>query len=119
MSYSDMLFEFQSIHGRAVFDKQLDAYQAYAYTYDEMSEFLHAKDELVSFKAFTALFVVAAMDRLEFVADDPFTQDVFEELKCVYSRLSSLGLGAGGGDDEKLMLEHVKMVSVFTGVGVG
>ncbi len=114
-----MLFEFQSIRGRAVFDKQLDVYQAYAYTYDEMSDFLHAKDELVSFKAFTALFVVAAMDHLEFVADDPFTQDVFEELKCVYSRFSSLGLAAGGSDDEKLMLEHVKMVSVFTGVGVG
>ncbi|MFJ4142444.1 hypothetical protein [Pseudomonas sp. NPDC089734] len=119
MSYFEIMLETRSIYGRAICDKALNMYQAFAYVYDEMSCFLQSADDRIRAEAFTALFVVAVMDGLAFVSDDSFTQDVFEELSTVYSRVSCLGLDVEGSDDEKLMLQHVEKVSIYTGIVVG
>lgn len=119
MNYSDMLYEMQALYRRGVHDKSLTMYQAFAYAYDEMDMFLHSQADSTRIAAFTALFVVVVEGGLEFVRDDPFTRDVIVELGAAYSKLPSLGLGSGSNEDEKLMLEHARLVANYTGVVEG
>ncbi|BBH31961.1 hypothetical protein [Pseudomonas sp. St290] len=116
MSYFDMLYEMQASYGEATNNKGLTIYQAFAYAYDEMDALLHSKAYRVRIQAFTALFFVAIREGVTFARNDPFTDDVFEELSDAYSKLSELGLGSGSDEDDKLMLEHVRLVASFTGV---
>ncbi len=111
-----MLYEMQALYGRAIHDKGLTIYQAFAYAYDEMDVFLHAEADRTSIEAFTALFFVALKGGVEFVKDDPFTQDVFEELSVAYSKMPALELGDGSNEDEKLMLEHMRLIGSSIGV---
>lgn len=116
MSYSDMLYEMQVSYGEATHDKGLTIYQAFAYAYDEMDAFLHSKAYRVRVQALTALFFVAIRDGVTFARNDPFTDDVFEELSDAYSKLPEFGVGNGRDEDDNLMLEHIRLVASYTGV---
>ncbi|WP_434656418.1 hypothetical protein J3P96_07950 [Pseudomonas sp. R3-56] len=116
MSYSDMLYEMQVSYSEATHNKGLTIYQAFAYAYDEMDAFLHSKAHRVRVQALTALFFVAIMGGVKFARNDPFTDDVFEELSGAYSKLPEFGLGSSSDEDEKLMLEHIRLVASYTGV---
>jgi len=103
------------MYGRGLHDKGLTMYQAFAYVYDEMDIFLHKKDDKIRVGAFTALFVLAIEGGVNFIKDDSFTQDVFDELAAAYSKLPSLGLTNGSAEEEELLL-HVRLVASHTGI---
>lgn len=114
MNYSDVLYETQVSYGEATHNKGLAIYQAFAYAYDEMDAFLHSKSYKVKVQALTALFFVAIKGGVIFAKNDPFTDDIFEELGAAYSKLSEFALGSA--EDDKLMLEHIRLVASYTGV---
>lgn len=111
-----MLYEMQVLYGEATHNKGLTIYQAFAYAYDEMDAFLHSKVYRVRVQTLAVLFFVAIRSGLMFARNDPFTDDVFEELGAAYSKLLEFGLRSNNDEDDKLMLEHIRLVASYTGV---
>jgi len=92
MKYLEIKFEMELMFKRGAGEQSLTLYQAFGYAYDEMDNYLQSKVEGVRLAAYVSLFIIPVKAGLEFIAEDPFTQDVASEFMEVYSRFEIGGL---------------------------
>lgn len=76
----------KSIYKEGVDELGFNKNEAFGFLYEEISYYLEQLDLLVKFKAFTALFYLAYVNKINLIydANDFFSDQIFNELKQVY-----------------------------------
>ncbi|RUS67272.1 hypothetical protein CUZ56_01215 [Saezia sanguinis] len=74
----------REIYTEAIQEYGLNEYQAFSFLYEEIDSELFSSDKIERFKAYTALFFCAYEHKVDFILDDPFTENVFDRLKNLY-----------------------------------
>lgn len=114
MNYSDVMYEMQVEYGRVLNDIGLTIYQALACVSENMEVYLLVKNDKAQIAAYTALSVVAVRGGIKFMADEPFTRDLFDELAVVYAKLGAVEFDEVS---DRQLLEDINLVKHHTGVG--
>ena len=114
MNYSDVMYKMQVEYGRVMNDIGLTIYQALACASENMEVYLWVKDDKAQIAAYTALLAVAVRGGVKFIADEPFTRDLFEELAGVYAKLGAVEFDEVS---DRQLIEDINLVKHHTGVG--
>ncbi|QXH34338.1 hypothetical protein [Pseudomonas muyukensis] len=91
MKYLEIRSEVELMFQRGGGERSLTLYQAFGYAYDEMENYFQSKVEDVRLAAYVSLFIIPVKAGLEFVAEDPFTQDIASEFVEVYAHFKNRG----------------------------
>lgn len=116
MNYSDVMYKMQVEYGRVMNDIGLTIYQALACASENMEVYLWVKDDKAQIAAYTALLAVAVRGGVKFIADEPFTRDLFDELAVVYAKMDAVEFDEVS---DRQLLEDISLVKDHTGVGKG
>ncbi|UMR30294.1 hypothetical protein MJ904_25460 [Massilia sp. MB5] len=88
MKYSNIFDSVDFLFSEALRRLGFNCHQAFAYAYDEMELIRRGKNGFESLATFTALFVFAKKNGVDFPLDDDFANDVLAELRKVYEASS-------------------------------